>query len=93
LSVRPATVLRWHRQLIRRRWTSTQTAAGAAAARSSHRALVVQLARENPSWGYRRVVGELQGLGIPISSTTVRTILWVPKIQIRVARAAGAAIW
>jgi Homeodomain-like domain len=39
------------------------------------RALVVQLACENPSWGYRRIVGELRGLGISISATSVRTIL------------------
>jgi putative transposase len=76
LSVRPATVLRWHRQLIRRRWTYPYARPpGRPPLDRRIRALVVQLARENPSWGYRRIVGELQGLGIPISSTTVRTIL------------------
>jgi putative transposase len=76
LSVRPATVLRWHRQLVRRRWTYPhRRPPGRPPLDRRVQALVVRLARENPSWGYRRIVGELQGLGIPISSTTVRTIL------------------
>jgi putative transposase len=76
LSVRPATVLRWHRQLVRRRWTYPhRRPPGRPPLDRRVQALVVRLARENRSWGYRRIVGELQGLGIPISSTTVRTIL------------------
>jgi putative transposase len=75
LSVRPATVLRWHRQLVRRHWTYPYRPPGRPPLDRRSQALVVQLARENPSWGYRRIVGELQGLGIPISATTVRTIL------------------
>ncbi len=76
LSVRPATVLRWHRQLVRRRWTYPhRRPPGRPPLDRRVQALVVQLARENPSWGYRRIVGELRGLGISISATSVRTIL------------------
>jgi len=76
LSVRPATVLRWHRQLVRRRWTYPhRRPPGRPPLDRRVQALVVQLARENPSWGYRRIVGELLGLGISISATSVRTIL------------------
>jgi putative transposase len=73
--VRPATVLRWHRQLVRRRWTYPHRRPGRPPLDRGVRALVVRLARENPSWGYRRIVGELQSLGISISATSVRTIL------------------
>jgi putative transposase len=75
LSVRPATVLRWHRQLVRRRWTYPHRPPGRPPLDRRAQALVVQLARENPSWGYRRIVGELRGLGISVSATSVRTIL------------------
>jgi putative transposase len=75
LSVSPATVLRWHRQLVRRRWTYPHRRPGRPPLDRRAQALVVQLARENPSWGYRRIVGELRGLGISISATSVRTIL------------------
>jgi putative transposase len=73
--VRPATVLRWHRQLVRRRWTYPHRPPGRPPRDPAPRALVVRLARENPSWGYRRIVGELRGLGISLSATSVRTIL------------------
>jgi Homeodomain-like domain len=75
LSVRPATLLRWHRQLVRRRWTYPHRPPGRPPLDRRVQALVVRLARENPSWGYRRIVGELRGLGVSISATSVRTIL------------------
>jgi putative transposase len=75
LSVSPSTLLRWHRQLVSRRWTSPHRTPGRPALDRRVQALVVQLARENPSWGYRRIVGELRGLGLSISATSVRTIL------------------
>jgi putative transposase len=75
LSVRPATLLRWHRQLVRRRWTYPYRRPGRPPLDRRVQALVVQLARENASWGYRRIAGELQSLGISLSATSVRTIL------------------
>jgi hypothetical protein len=75
LSVRPATVLRWHRQLVRRRWTYPHRPPGRPPLDRRAQALVVELARENPSWGYRRIVGELRNVGISVSATSVRTIL------------------
>jgi putative transposase len=75
LSVRPATLLRWHRQLVRRRWTYPHRPPGRPPLDRRVQALVVRLARENPSWGYKRIVGELRGLDISISATSARTIL------------------
>ncbi len=75
LSVRPSTLLRWHRQLVRRRWTYPHRRPGRPALDRRVQALVLRLARENPRWGYRRIVGELQSLGISVSATSVRTIL------------------
>ena len=73
--MRSATVLGWHRRLVRRRWTSPRRRPGRPSLNRRVQALVVRLARENPSWGYRRIVGELRGLGISISATSVQTIL------------------
>src|SRR3954449_12035486 len=75
LLVTPATILRWHRQLIARRWTTQQTRPGRPAIPIGVRALVIRLATENPTWGYRRVHGELAGLGYQIGASTIWTIL------------------
>src|SRR3954447_9680694 len=75
LLVTPATVLRWHRQLITRRWTTQPTRPGRPAIPIGVRALVARLATENPTWGYRRIHGELAGLGYRIGASTVWTIL------------------
>jgi putative transposase len=75
LSVRPATLLRWHRQLVRRRWTYPHRRPGRPPLDRRVQVLVVRLARDNPHWGYGRIVGELRGLGISVSATSVRTIL------------------
>jgi len=75
LSVRPATLLRWHRELVRRRWTYPHRPPGRPPFDRRLQALVLRLARENPAWGYRRIVGELRSLGISVSATSVRTIL------------------
>jgi putative transposase len=75
LLVTPATILRWHRDLVRRRWTTPGTPPGRPAIPAGVRALIVRLATANPTWGYRRVHGELAGLGYVIGASTVWTIL------------------
>jgi putative transposase len=72
--IRPATLLRWHRRLVARRWTYDGRC-GRPPIDEEIRALVFRLARENPRWGYQRIVGELNGLGIAFSATTVAKIL------------------
>jgi hypothetical protein len=73
--VTPGTLLRWHRQLAARRWTYATRSPGRPAVGDELRALVLRLARENPRWGYRRIAGELAGLGVSVSQTTVRKLL------------------
>ena len=75
LLVTPATILRWHRQLVTRRWTTTPNPPGRPGIPAGLRALVVRLAAENPTWGYRRIHGELAGLGYQIGASTVWKIL------------------
>jgi putative transposase len=75
LLVTPATILRWHRQLIARRWTTQPARPGRPLISGGLRALVLRLATENPTWGYRRIHGELAGLGYQIGASTVWTIL------------------
>jgi putative transposase len=73
--VKPDTVLRWHRQLVARRWTYSHTRPGRPSLEPSVGALILRFARENPHWGYRRIVGELKSLGVWVSATTVRKML------------------
>ena len=63
LLVTPSTVLRWHRELIARRWTYPPNGRDRRGLDEEIVALVVRLARENPRWGYVRIVGECRSLG------------------------------
>jgi putative transposase len=73
--VTPQTLLARHRRVVARRWTYPNQGPGRPPIDPEIRALVLRLARENPRWGYRRIVGELSGLGISLSATSVRKIL------------------
>src|ERR1035438_632620 len=77
LLVTPDTIVRWHRDIVRRRWAarSMRGTSGRPATRRNIRALVVRLARENPSWGYRRIHGELAGMGVKVAASTAWEIL------------------
>jgi putative transposase len=81
LAVKPDTLLRWHRQLVARRWTYAHRKAGRPPLDRSLRELILRFARENPHWGYKRVVGELKGLGISVSATSVRKVLLEAGLQ------------
>jgi putative transposase len=74
LIVTPATVLRWHRDIVRRRWARLSRS-GRPATHRKVRSVVLRLARENEAWGYRRIHGELAGLGITVAPSTVWQIL------------------
>jgi putative transposase len=74
--VSPATILRWHRDLVARKWTYTdRRRPGRPSTGVSIKTLVVQMARENPTWGHRRIQGELARLGHVIAASTVWEIL------------------
>jgi len=77
LLVTPDTIARWHHDLARRRWVvrSRLGKTGRPATRRNIRALVLRLARENPGWGYRRIHGELAGLGVKVAASTAWEIL------------------
>jgi transposase len=77
LLVTPDTIVRWHRDIVRRRWAarSKRGGTGRPVTRRNVQALVLRLARENPGWGYRRIHGELAGLGVKVAASTVWELL------------------
>jgi hypothetical protein len=73
--VTPDTILRWHRQLIARKWTAPRRRVGRPGVLHEIRLLTVRMARENPTWGYRRTQGALQNLRHRVARSTVAAIL------------------
>jgi putative transposase len=73
--VTPDTLLRWHRRRIARHWTQTTRRPGRPAIAPEIHRLIVRIALENPTWGYRRIHGELVGLGHQLATSTVWQIL------------------
>ena len=71
----PRTLLRWHRELVRRKWTYRRRGPGRPGLHPETVDLILRLARENPRWGYLRIRGELLKLGLRVSATAIRTIL------------------
>jgi putative transposase len=74
--VSPQTLLRWHRELVRRKWTfARRSAGGRPPIPDEVRDLILRMGRENPRWGCIRIRGELAKLGIRVSATKIRTLL------------------
>jgi putative transposase len=75
LVMKPDTLLRWHRRLITKHWTYPHRQPGRPCTAAGTGQTIIRFAHENPTWGYRRIHGELTRLGIPIAASTVWAIL------------------
>ena len=76
LIVRPDTLLRWHREVVRRHWTFRHRRRRGRPPQSQEiQDLIVRLARENPHWGCRRIQGEMFKLGLKVSRSTIGRLL------------------
>jgi len=69
------TLLRWHRDLVRRRWTKPHRPPGRPSIPPELQRLILRMASENPTWGYRRIHGELVRLGFTVAPSTVWLLL------------------
>ena len=88
--VTPDTLLRWHRRLVRRHWTCPYSG-GRPPVDADVAMLIEQMARDNPGWGYKRIQGELLGLGIQAGASTVRRIL--TRLRIPPAQQRSRTTW
>jgi putative transposase len=88
--VTPDTLLGWHRRLVRWRWTYPHKG-GRPSIDAKVAALIEQMARENPSWGYKRIQGELLGLGYRVGASTVRRVL--KRLRMPPAPQRGRTTW
>lgn len=73
--VTPDTLLRWHRQLVARKWTYPRKRTSRGGVLAAIRQLVVRMAEENPTWGYTRIQDALKNLGHQVGRSTVARIL------------------
>ena len=91
LIFKPDTVLRWHQELVRRKWTFGRKGnPGKPGLSSELKALIVRLARENPRWGYDKIQGELLKLGYSLCASSVRNILKRNRITPASERSSGS---
>ena len=88
--VRPETLLRWHRRLVAGAWTDPHRQTGRPPLNPDVQQLIVRLAKENPAWGYQRIKGELQRLGVHVSATAIRTTLRCHGLDPAPRRASGS---
>ncbi len=94
LLFKPDTILKWHRELVRRKWTVRGTTAGGRPATSAEvEALILRLGRENPGWGYGRIQGELRKLGHPLGRSTIRDSLKRHRVPPAPQRRGRATTW
>jgi putative transposase len=90
----PETVLRWHRDLVRRKWTFPQRQAmGRPRISAELETLIVRLAQENPRWGYSKIEGELRKLGYQVGRSTIRAVLKRQHLPASPQRARKSSTW
>jgi len=94
LLFKPETLLKWHRELVRRKWTFKKGALrGRPPTSPELQALILRLAKENPTWGYGKIEGELGKLGHDIGRSTIRDVLKRPRVPPAPERGKHGSSW